>query len=270
MADIDAILKDPLNLIVLSERDEKALRYFQRTRSPALSEDKASELFQLYLRGFDCEDLRRANPGIGLGAIVHARVVWRWDLGIEEYRQKVRSGIVDRVATTSLESVDVITLLLSANNRNMREKLIKYMQSGNPADLPIEISSVREYKGLVETLQLLTGTKPTKHEHEHTHRTETPDPVGVEATAAPEHSEVLALLAGESPGPKTLRERMAEDEPKTLRERMAEDDRTAPLLEVPGVAQAVQEAQSAVEEVAKGLSDKVISATGLKDRRRKN
>lgn len=258
----EEIVRDPKNRIVLTERDQFALDRWLRSKQPPVAPDTATRMLELYLRGHDCEDIRKANPGFSLGSIIHARVVWRWDLAIDEYREKLRAGVIDKATIVGLETVHVVSDLLSANNRRLKQKLLCYFQSGNDADLPIEVSSVRELKGLVEVWQMLTGQKaPTRVEH--THTVDAPaTPQQVEARAEDEeraHSEILAMLTGETAPPKG-----------GLKEMVAGNPATAGLLDVPGVSEALEEAEKDVEKLAKDTVGKVLGKAGVRRNEKKN
>lgn len=153
----EEIVRDPKNQIELTEREQDVLTRWLRSKQPPIAVETSEKMFEMYLRGHDCEAIRKAHTGFSLGSILHARVMNRWDLGVEEYRQRLRSGVIDKAVTARLEAIHVTSDLISANVKYLNEGLITYFKSGNPADLPIRVESVRELKGLVETLQTLTA-----------------------------------------------------------------------------------------------------------------
>lgn len=157
----EEIVADPKNRIELTPREHEVLNRWLRSKQPSIAVETSERMFEMFLRGYDCEAIRKNHAGFSLGAILHARVTHRWDLGVEEYRQRLRSGIIDKAVTARLEAVGVVSGLISANAKHMGEGLLRYYKSGNPDDLPIKIESVRELKSLVETLQVLT-TPPGK------------------------------------------------------------------------------------------------------------
>lgn len=63
--------------IQLSPKEAHSLREWQRSNLPALAPDLQAKLFELYLRGYDTDAIRRDHRTLTLGQIVHARIAGR-------------------------------------------------------------------------------------------------------------------------------------------------------------------------------------------------
>jgi len=58
----------------LTEREKYAFQKHVSKRDPPIAPITAVKLFELFLAGRTCEDIRRLNPAFTLGQIVHARI----------------------------------------------------------------------------------------------------------------------------------------------------------------------------------------------------
>ncbi len=153
--DLERVIRE--DEIQLSPKEHHALKEWQRSRLPALAPDLQAKLFELYLRGYDTDAIRRDNKTLTLGQVVHARVVGRWDHGAREVWAILRVRVIEKTALTALDSAHVTMDLLAANNQWIGEGARKFLQTRNLADLPIRVDSVAQYKSLVDTFQRLTG-----------------------------------------------------------------------------------------------------------------
>jgi hypothetical protein len=151
-----AVVRTPLT--ALTEAERHALAYFQNSGGPPISPDTADKLYELFLRGCTCAEIRRLNPGFSMGQIVHARVANGWDHRKNEHDDRLLGEANPGATRISLEACEFVALQLAAAHRLNRDRLLRYMQTGNEDDLgDLAITSLRQYKDVVELLQKLTG-----------------------------------------------------------------------------------------------------------------
>lgn len=153
--DLEKVIRE--DEIQLSPKEYHALKEWQRSTLPALAPDLQAKLFELYLRGYDTDAIRRDHRTLTLGQIVHARIAGRWDHGSREVWAILRARVIEKTALTALDSAHVTMDLLAANNQWIGDGARKFLQTRNLADLPIRVDSVAQYKSLVDTFQRLTG-----------------------------------------------------------------------------------------------------------------
>lgn len=199
MADIQALISDPANKIKLDDKEAAALRYWQASKHDELAPAKRTELLSLYLRGYSTDQIRKEHPQFGLGQIVHAKVIDRWDLAIEQYAERLRDSMINQTVLTTMDTARTLVDALAAANLSIGKKARKYLETGNEADLPFQVDKVREYQALIASFQMVTGMKPTqKIEVQNVTKPETVASVMDSDEEDQEDSKVLALLAGKS------------------------------------------------------------------------
>lgn len=207
---LDEMIADSSNKIRLDEKEKAALSYWIASKQPELAPAKRMELMALYLRGYSTDQIRKEHPVFALGQIVHAKIVDRWDIAIEQYAQRLRDSMIDQVALTTMETARTLVDVLAATNHFLGVKARKYLETGNPADLPFPVDKVRDYQALIASYQMVIGGPSKKVEHEVTVTSATPA-TQVQAQIVDEEDEdskVLALLAGEVPEPQSLAEKV--------------------------------------------------------------
>lgn len=183
---------------LLTERELREYRVYQRLNRPPMAPSTQAQLFQLFLNGNGCEEIVRLNPnGFALGAVVRARIENDWDLKRQEHQEQLMLRVRERVQQVTLETIERVSNEMAASNKLINDKVKKFLQTGDPAELNgTSIGNVRHLKEMVEMLQKLTGQDAKKTqtvggtiEHRHT----------VEATPA---SALPVLPAGRPVDPK--------------------------------------------------------------------
>jgi hypothetical protein len=115
-------------------------------------------LFNLFLLGKTCEEIRRLNQQLQLGQIVAARVEGRWDERREEHLDQLLNATTQRVQQTTLETADFVCDILAVANREHGDRLRRYLQTGDDTELgDFRVTSLTTLKVAIETLQKLTG-----------------------------------------------------------------------------------------------------------------
>lgn len=184
----------------LSEKEQYALDYHRNKREPSLAPVTQAQLFQLYLQGHDCDEIRRLRPNFSLGQIVEARVEGQWDMRRQEHVQRLMRATQEKVAQTQLESVEYICNLVAAHHRLQGDKLKRFLMSGDPKDLgDAGITSFKQYKEVLATLRELLKPAETVQrvtgEVTHVHRAEAA-PEKMRVIEQEEQSSALEYLAG--------------------------------------------------------------------------
>lgn len=153
--------KDPLD--ALTSRERTALTYFVEKKEPLLAPSLQAQLFALFLNGKTTEEIRKMNPGLSLGAIVQARIAGKWDEQREAHLQNLFQGVRERAQQAQLEGVTFISDLMAATHKLHGDRVIRFLQTGNPADLgDMRIDSLEGYRKVVEILLKLTGQDSQK------------------------------------------------------------------------------------------------------------
>ncbi len=150
----------------LTAKEAHALKYFTQAKHLELSPQKAGELYELYANGKDCEEIRRLNPGLGLGQIVHARIRDDWDQKKNEHQQKLFENAAPRVMQVQLETSQYLADMLAAAVKLNWDKVKMYLQDGNTNHLkgtPLEEGvSIKKLTEIIATLQQVTGQDKKK------------------------------------------------------------------------------------------------------------
>jgi hypothetical protein len=159
---------------LLSERESRALAYFRNSKQAALAPSLNAKLFELWLNGCDCAEIHRLNDTLSLGQIVNARVMGEWDRRRDEHAAKLLEETAGRFRQVTLESVGFVADMLAAANKLHGDSFKRYLQSGNPSDLPaLAVDSLAAYQKAVDLMMKLTGQdKQSKVVVEATHRVE--------------------------------------------------------------------------------------------------
>lgn len=163
----------------LTTRERGAYDFVRNMKpTPAtLSTSLQVKLFTLFLQGIDCVEIARLNQGISLGQVIIARIEGRWDEKRQDHIEKLLRDTSLRLQQTTLEGIDFIAAQLAAVHKIEGDRIKRFLQSGDKADLgTFDISSWKSYKEVIEILKTLTGAdKKTQqhsgeiiHKHEHT------------------------------------------------------------------------------------------------------
>lgn len=150
-------------------------------------------MFQLYLRGEDCENIRKLTS-FSLGQVVACKVLGTWERRRAEYDLTLRLEGVDAIKRSQMETALLAADMLTASAILNRDRIRKFLLTKNERDLgDLSITSIR---GLRETLEILmTATRQTREAGAGTAPAEEPPPprsVVVEAVPVGGLSELAA------------------------------------------------------------------------------
>jgi hypothetical protein len=151
---------------LLTERELREYRIYLRLNQPPMAPSTQAQFYNLFLQGNNCEEIQRLNPnGFSLGAIVRARMEGDWDLRRREYQRQLMDSARERVQQVTLETVDRLANELAASNKLINDRVKKFLQTGDPAELQgTSVGSIRHLKEAVEMLQKLTGQDVKKQQ----------------------------------------------------------------------------------------------------------
>ena len=144
--------------LILNDRELSAYHYWQSTQDPPIAPSTQAKMFELFLQGKELEEIRRLNPGFSLGAIAAARLQGGWDQQRDQHLQDLLGKVRGRVQQSFLETVDLFCDLLAAKNKVHRDKVLKFIQSGDERELAdLNLGGMKGYKDIIEGLAKLTG-----------------------------------------------------------------------------------------------------------------
>ena len=205
LTDLEEIRRLDGDLIQLNPKEEAGLRYYVAAREAPIGASKSAEMFELYLRGRDTDQIRAANSAFSLGAVVYARILYRWDLGRQEVQQRLRQATIDRVVHARLEAANFSLDLLSAAQKLWAGGLQQFLQTGDPADFPVEIKpkNLRDFKAVTEIAKgflhpVKRGAPVSDDDEDDVPATQEPGEVVVAEMEQRNPSDVLRLLAAAS------------------------------------------------------------------------
>lgn len=166
MSDEDKEVRLARAVEALSPQEQYALVYSKENKQMEVSRDKADEMFDLFLNGKTCDEIRKLNKGIGLGQIVNCRVRDEWDARRDEHRRSLIEQVPPRVKDAQLIAADFLSDLLAASVLLHWDNIKKYLQDKNKAHLegtPLEKGvTFKQIKEIVEMLRAVTGQENRK------------------------------------------------------------------------------------------------------------
>ena len=132
-------------------------------KAGAVAPETAAKMFSLYLQGQSCKEIQQQEcfRGFTHGAIVHARVVGRWDEAVAEVRERIRRSVVDRAVHVGQESAAVILDVMACANKSLGAKAKAYL-AGETDKLPLPVDAVIHYKALVEMYSTFVDVESRK------------------------------------------------------------------------------------------------------------
>ena len=145
--------------IILSDEDfiEMASHVIDGgTTLPLLTSQK---FFELYLNGYDVNEIHRLNPTFPKGSIILAKVRYDWDQMYDNAMQEMNRRILNKMNKAAMEATSIYTDMIAAANKNHGDKLKKYLQTGDEKYLEeaITIKSIKDLATVIDSLQKLSG-----------------------------------------------------------------------------------------------------------------
>ncbi len=165
---VEAPAYDPLSW--LTEPERFALDRFQARRDIrgesgtfALATSVQLQLFELYLAGRTFAEIRALNTQWGLGQIVHAGVMGRWNEHRAIYLDELFTRARDRARQVVSEAAEFIGDSLTAAHKQHGAAIRRYIQTGDADELgAFAIASPHQYKDQLEMFLKATGQDNVK------------------------------------------------------------------------------------------------------------
>ncbi len=165
---VEIAAPDPLAW--LTEPERYALDRFQARRDIrgesgtfALATSVQLQLFELYLAGRTFSEIRALNTQWGLGQIVHAGVMGRWNEHRAVYLDDLFTRARDRARQVVSEAAEFIGDSLTAAHKQHGAAMRRYIQTGDPDELgAFAIASPHQYKEQLEMFLKATGQDNVK------------------------------------------------------------------------------------------------------------
>ena len=151
--------ESPLDKLTVRER--AAYKRSVEAREPFLSGTLSDDLYRLYQSGRTTDEIQALNPKLSLGIIVRARIDHGWDGRRQAYLEAILFRARGQAQQLSLESLEFIGSLLTAIHRHDRDKLSRFIQTGDASELSqtltVSTGGLKIYKGVLELLLQMTG-----------------------------------------------------------------------------------------------------------------
>lgn len=185
----------------LSSVERAAYSSYTDSGKAPLSPVVERQLYELFLNGKTTTDIQKINPQFSLGMIVRARIDGDWDSKRETHIADLLEGIKDRVQHTQLEAVNFACDLLSAVHKMQGDKIKKYLQTGDEADLEgagLNLG-LKTYETVIRLLLELTGQNKEKDKKvEVTHKVEGASP-SMSGLSPAKAARILEIIDGKEP-----------------------------------------------------------------------
>ena len=147
----------------LSLDDSAKLEAYVAAGGHPLAPSTALSFFELFLNGSDLKEVHRLNKAFPYEAVLWAYVKYNWEVQKTEYMQKQMEQIRMKVVKATMDTTSLVTNLLAAAQKKHGDKLKKYLQTGNEADLgdALNVRSINDLLKTAEALQKITGQDKT-------------------------------------------------------------------------------------------------------------
>lgn len=184
----------------LTRREIAALEQHRSRKRPGLGPDLCALAFGLFLEGKSLWEVLAVKPGLELGAVVAARVEYKWDQLRAVANEQAHVELLQRsvYARVKLGTATAdVACAIAEWLQHLVQAYRKKREANEPAEPPLGIDNLAKIGGLVDMLERLSGLKGV----------EPGAPVGGSAAApkpggeAGEHpmSKLVRLAGGEEP-----------------------------------------------------------------------
>jgi hypothetical protein len=147
----------------LSPSELMVLKEYRSAGHPPLAPKTASAFFNLFCQEKSTREIYELNKSFPYGAIVDARIRYKWDLLKNEYISSLHENVKNRLIKAQMESVSFLADVMSATHKKYGSRIAKYLQSGDENDLGgFEISTVAQYNKAIEGLLKISGQDQKK------------------------------------------------------------------------------------------------------------
>lgn len=146
--------------------EQEALERWQKTHEPHLDLNSSMSLYEHYLNGCTVEEIFHIQKGkIPFGQIVDAKERYEWDRRKTQQLSALYKKVEDRAVKAKAEAVFMLTDALAVARKQFGDKFQKYLETGDATHLgTLDLTNLKNYKMLIEMLQLLTDKKDSPKE----------------------------------------------------------------------------------------------------------
>jgi hypothetical protein len=139
-----------------TEEEIRALERHRKKNGAPIATSTAIDFFSLYLEGYTIKQIHERHSAWPLGALVDARVRYKWDDKKKAYLEELETQVMDRMSKIKLESLNFLADMAAVAHNEFREEMIKYLQNPDNTEPPRNrIKSIREYKELMNIIVAL-------------------------------------------------------------------------------------------------------------------
>ncbi len=119
----------------LSVHEHNMLASYVEAGKHPLAPETAANFYGLFLTGTSMGEIHRLNKAFPYEAILWASIKYDWHQKRDEYSLGLQAQTAQKVMTAQLETAGLMADLLTASTKKHGDKIKKYLQSGNEADL---------------------------------------------------------------------------------------------------------------------------------------
>jgi len=152
----------PSSSLELTKRELDVLEETKKMGARPVAPSLAASLYSLFLEGYSCLEISKQGKGLSEGDILFLREKFSWDEKRRTYATDLQNQIQGKLVKAKLEAIEFLTNQMAAIHKSSREQTLKYLMTGNPEDMPVEIGKLGGYKNLIDVLQKLTGESNTQ------------------------------------------------------------------------------------------------------------
>lgn len=144
----------------LQKEEEQAYKQWQAEEDAyPIPAQLAAGMYELYLNSYSCTDIWKVNAQrYPLGQIVDAKIRYEWDKRRDMQLASLFNNIEKKVLVTKNEALSHLSDMLAAAHKVWRERLMKFIQEGDPNALQgLDFYSIKNYKEILQLFNAMTG-----------------------------------------------------------------------------------------------------------------
>jgi hypothetical protein len=156
------LIIDRAKIYLTSEEFQELSDYILKGGAP-LALVTAQKFFDLYLNGYDVNEIHRLNPSFPKGCIYLARLRYSWDQMYHDAMVTMNQRVINKITKAAIEATSIYTDMIAAANKKHGDRLKKYIQTGDESYLKdaLSINSISDLAKVIESLQKLSGQDRT-------------------------------------------------------------------------------------------------------------
>lgn len=166
--DVKEVKPDPTWWLLPAERyayDQFLLKYCKTgSNSYPIAPGLQEGVFALFINGRTLAEIRKLNPNLSMGQLVHAAIENNWYEAKELYLATMVERAKIRAVQATAEGLEFAADLIAALRKQHGNNIARFLQTGDISDLGSATSTsvIRQLKELTELLSKLTGQDQVK------------------------------------------------------------------------------------------------------------